>query len=164
MAWGGALELAPTDDIFIQIEYALGIDPLLLPSIMSKKKAIEATHVVIDILTGRGAKIKTIGEAHTLANNFIESGKRLGMHIRCAVTFGEQPLGYAVGSGLEVKEALETIMGNGPVGLKEKATDVAGMLFEMMGFNDGKRMAEKLLKTGKAERKLRDNRGSRRKP
>ncbi|MEM2971579.1 MAG: AMP phosphorylase [Candidatus Bathyarchaeia archaeon] len=156
MAWGGALELAPADDIFIQVEYVLGIDPLLLPSIMSKKKAIEATHVVIDIPTGRGAKIKTIGEAHTLANNFIELGKRLGINLRCAITFGEQPLGYAVGPGLEAKEALETIMGNGPTDLKEKATEVAGILFEMMGIENGKKTAEKLLKTGKAERKLRE--------
>jgi AMP phosphorylase len=156
MAWGGALELAPADDIFIQVEYVLGIDPLLLPSIMSKKKAIGATHVVIDMPTGRGAKIKTIGEAHTLANNFIELGKRLGINLRCAVTFGEQPLGYAVGPGLEAKEALETIMGNGPTDLKQKATEVAGILFEMMGIENGKKAAEKLLKTGKAERKLRE--------
>jgi len=58
MVWGGALELAPADDIFIQVEYPLAIDPLLLPSIMSKKKAIGATHVVLDIPTGRGAKIR----------------------------------------------------------------------------------------------------------
>ena len=59
LVWGGALELAPADDLFIQVEYPLGIDPLLLPSILSKKKAIGATHVAIDIPTGVGAKIKT---------------------------------------------------------------------------------------------------------
>ncbi|UCE43841.1 MAG: thymidine phosphorylase, partial [Candidatus Bathyarchaeota archaeon] len=48
MVWGGALELAPADDLFIQVEYPLAIDPLLLPSIMSKKKAVGATHVVVD--------------------------------------------------------------------------------------------------------------------
>jgi AMP phosphorylase len=63
LVWGGSLELAPADDLFIQVEYPLGIDPLLLPSILSKKKAIGATHVVIDIPTGVGAKIKTRTEA-----------------------------------------------------------------------------------------------------
>ncbi|MCP8321142.1 MAG: thymidine phosphorylase, partial [archaeon] len=71
LAWGGTLDLAPADDLFIQVEYPLSIDPLLLPSIMSKKKAIGADFVVIDLPTGRGSKINTIGEAQHLARNFI---------------------------------------------------------------------------------------------
>ena len=67
--------MAPADDLFIQVEYPLGIDPLLLPSIMSKKKAIGATHLVIDIPTGSGAKIKTMTEAYTLAADFVHLGK-----------------------------------------------------------------------------------------
>jgi AMP phosphorylase len=156
MVWGGALELAPADDLFIQVEYSLGIDPLLLPSIMSKKKAIGATHVIIDIPTGRGAKVKTIGEAHTLAYDFIELGKRLGMNVQCAITLGDQPLGYAIGPALEAREALETILGNGPADLREKAIDVAGMLLEMVGAEDGKQKAEEILRLGRAERKLRE--------
>jgi len=156
MVWGGALDLAPADDLFIQVEYPLAIDPLLLPSIMSKKKAINATHVVIDMPTGRGAKIKTIGEAHALAHDFIDLGKRLGISVQCAVTFGEQPLGYAIGPALEAKEALSTIMGNGPADLREKATSIAGILLEMVDIKNGKRKAEDLLKSGKAERKLRE--------
>ena len=156
MVWGGALELAPADDIFIQVEYPLAIDPLLLPSIMSKKKAIGATHLVVDIPTGRGAKIKTIGEAQALANDFIDLGKRLGITVQCAVTFGEQPVGKAIGPTLEAREALSTIMGNGPPDLKEKATGLAGLLFEMLGIKDGKQKAERIIKSGDAERKLRD--------
>ena len=79
LVWGGSLELAPADDLFIQVEYPLGIDPMLLPSILSKKKAIGATHVVIDIPTGMGAKIKTRTEAYTLASDFVDLGKRLGL-------------------------------------------------------------------------------------
>lgn len=156
MVWGGALELAPADDIFIQVEYPLAIDPLLLPSIMSKKKAIGATHLVVDIPTGRGAKIKTIGEAQALANDFIDLGKRLAMTVQCAVTFGEQPIGNAIGPALEAREALSTIMGNGPADLKEKATGLAGLLFEMLGIKSGKQKAEELVKSGKAEAKLRE--------
>jgi len=156
LAWGGALELAPADDIFIQVEYPLAIDPLLLPSIMSKKKAIGATHLVVDIPTGRGAKIKTISEAQALANDFIDLGKRLGIRVQCAVTFGEQPLGCAIGPALEAREALSTLMGNGPLDLREKATNIAGMLLEMVGAKDGKHEAEEIIESGKAERKLRE--------
>ena len=156
LVWGGALDLAPADDLFIQVEYPLAIDPLLLPSIMSKKKAIGATHVVIDMPTGRGSKIKTIGEAHALAYDFIDLGKRLGIDVQCAVTFGEQPLGYAIGPALEAREGLLATMGNGPADLREKATDIAGILLEMAGFKNGKQRAEDILKSGKAERKLRE--------
>ena len=156
MVWGGALELAPADDLFIQVEYPLAIDPLLLPSIMSKKKAIGATHVVIDIPTGRGAKIKTIGEAQDLANDFIDLGKRLGIKVNCAVSFGEQPIGNAVGPALEAREALSAVMGNGPFDLIEKATSIAGMLLELVGVENGKQKAQDMMKSGKAERKLRE--------
>lgn len=156
LVWGGALDLAPADDLFIQVEYPLGIDPLLLPSILSKKKAIGATHVVIDIPTGRGAKIKDLAEAYTLASDFIDLGKRLHMNIQCALTYGEQPLGYAVGPALEAKEALSTIIGNGPDDLVEKAITLSSMLFEIVGVKNGKQKAQILLQSGKAEKKLRE--------
>jgi len=156
LVWGGALDLAPADDLFIQVEYPLGIDPLLLPSIMSKKKAIGATHVAIDIPTGSGAKIKNMTEAYTLASDFVDLGMRLGLNIQCALTFGEQPLGCAVGPALEAQEALKALMGNGPADLKEKAVSLAGMLFEMVGAEDGRQKAEHMLRSGRAEKKLRE--------
>jgi AMP phosphorylase len=156
LVWGGTLDLAPADDLFIQVEYPLGIDPLLLPSIMSKKKAIGATHVVIDIPTGSGAKIKTMKEAYSLASDFVELGKHLGITIQCALTFGEQPLGFAVGPALEAREALSTLIGDGPADLKEKAISLASVLFGMVGVEEGRKKAENILKSGKAENKLRE--------
>jgi len=156
LVWGGALDLAPADDLFIQVEYPLGIDPLLLPSIMSKKKAIGATHVAIDIPTGSGAKIKNMTEAYTLASDFVDLGTRLGLSIQCALTFGEQPLGSAVGPALEAQEALTALMGDGPADLKEKALSLAGMLFEMVGVEGGRQKAEHMLQSGRAEKKLRE--------
>ncbi len=156
LVWGGALDLAPADDLFIQIEYPLGIDPLLLPSIMSKKKAIGATHVIIDIPTGNGAKIKSMTEAYELASNFVDLGMRLGLKIQCALTFGEQPIGCAVGPALEAQEALKTLMGAGSADLKEKATGLAGTLFEMVGVENGRKKAEHMLESGRAEQKLRE--------
>ncbi len=73
MVWGGNLNLAPADDIFIRVEHPLSIDPLLLPSIMSKKKAVGANLMVLDIPTGRGTKVKTIGDADLLAKDFMEA-------------------------------------------------------------------------------------------
>ena len=156
MAWGGALDLAPADDLFIQVEYPLAIDPLLLPSIMSKKKAVGATNLVVDIPTGRGAKVKTIGQAHMLAYDFVDLGQRLGIDVQCAITFGEQPVGCAVGPALEAREALSTLMGRGPADLLEKAVNIAGLLLEMTHIEQGKEKAESLLRSGEAEKKLRD--------
>ena len=156
LVWGGALDLAPADDLFIQVEYPLGIDPLLLPSIMSKKKAIGATHIAIDIPTGNGAKIKNMTEAYSLASDFVDLGMRLGLKIQCALTFGEQPIGHAVGPALEAQEALAALMGSGPADLKEKAVSLAGMLFEMVGVEDGRKKAEYMLRSGRAEKKMRE--------
>jgi len=156
IVWGGSIDLAPADDLFIRIEYPLSIDPLLLPSIMSKKKAMGSTHVVIDIPVGIDAKIKALGEAEQLANDFIELGSRFDMHIECAVTEGSQPIGYNIGPVLEAREAMETLMGEGPHELVDKATNLAGILLEMVGHEDGKQMAHTLLAKGKAMGKMRE--------
>jgi AMP phosphorylase len=156
LVWGGALELAPADDLFIRVEYPLGIDPLLLPSIMSKKKAMGATHLVVDIPTGMGAKIKTATEAYTLASDFVHLGKHLGIEVHCALTFGDQPLGHGIGPALEAREALYTLLGKGPRDVHEKAVSLAGMLFELVGEESGRQKAEEILRSGKAERKFRE--------
>ena len=156
LVWGGSLELAPADDLFIQVEYPLGIDPMLLPSILSKKKAIGATHVAIDIPTGVGAKIKTRQEAYTLASDFVDLGKRLGLTIQCALTFGDQPLGYGMGPALEAREALMTLMGGGPPDLREKAVSLASMLFDMVGVENPRDMAKEMIDSGKALKKMRE--------
>jgi AMP phosphorylase len=156
IVWGGALELAPADDIFVRTEYSLYIDPLLLPSIMSKKKAVGATHVVLDIPTGRGAKVKTINEADYLAKDLIELGRRLKMHTHCVLSYGEQPVGYTIGPALEAKEALEVLMNEANVpDLIDKACKIAGAIFEMTGRKNGYAMAHEVIKSGRAEAKLR---------
>ncbi len=154
LVWGGALDLAPADDFFIKIEFPLRIDPMLLPSILSKKKAVGANFVVIDIPTGSGAKIKTMDDAHELSEEFVNLGKRLDMTICCGTTFGEEPLGHAIGPALEAREALQTIMGNGPRDIIEKVSNIVGILFEMVGKGNVD-TALRILKSGKAEKKFR---------
>lgn len=95
-------------------------------------------------------------QAYLLASDFVDLGKRLGLTVQCALTFGEQPLGCAVGPALEAREALCALAGDGPPDLLEKATSLAGMLFEMVGVKNGRKKAEAVLGSGKAEKKLRE--------
>lgn len=156
IVWGGALDLAPADDIFVQNEFSLHIDPMLLPSIMSKKKAVGATHLVMDIPVGRGSKMKTIVDGDILANELIELGNRLDIQTHCLITRGEQPLGNAIGPALEAKEALEVLMNKKKIPeLRKKACHIAGTLFEISGINNGYELAQQILNSGKAEEKLR---------
>jgi len=156
IVWGGRLELAPADDIFIRVEYPLSIDPLLMPSIMSKKKSVGAEYLVIDIPAGRGTKVKTIGDAEVLAKDFIEMGKMMGIKVNCAITYGEQPIGYTIGPALEAREVLEVIMKKRRVpDLLDKAKNIARILLDMAG-NDGRKMVDSVLKSGDAEKKLRE--------
>jgi AMP phosphorylase len=160
LAWGGSVRLAPADDIIIQVERQLGIDPRcqLLASVMSKKLAVGADCVVIDIPAGPGAKVHTREEARELAHDFIELARRLGIQMEVAVTYGGQPVGYAIGPALEAREALETLQGNGPGSLVEKATSLAGLMLELGGIASpglGKQMAVEILKSGRALEQLR---------
>ena len=157
LVWGGSLELAPADDIFVQIEFPLSIDPLLLPSIMSKKRAANIENLVIDIPTGPGTKIKTMEEANLIARDFIELGRRVNIRTQCTITNGEQPIGHAVGPALEAREALEILMRRKTVPEQiDKVCHIAGALLEMVGRNDGYGLAAGILNSGKAEKKMRE--------
>ncbi|MBN2043037.1 MAG: AMP phosphorylase [Candidatus Aenigmarchaeota archaeon] len=157
LVWGGAVDLAPADDMFIRIEYPLSIDPFLLPSVMSKKKAVGAKYLVIDIPTGDEAKINTKEDFENLADKFITLGKRLHIKVNAISTYADQPLGYAIGPALEAREALKTIMtGKGPADLVDKATTLAGVLFSFSGDNDGKKTAFGMLHSKKTYRKLQE--------
>jgi AMP phosphorylase len=161
IVWGGSLNIAPADDIFIRIEHVLSIDPLsqMLASIMAKKLAMNIKTLVLDIPVGKGAKAENFDEARKIANQFIELGSRLDIRVRCGITYGGQPVGHTIGPALEAKEALETLMGSGPKSLIEKSTALAGILFEMTGLatkGGGQDMAKDILKSGKAYQKMKE--------
>ncbi len=155
LVWGGSVDLAPADDLFIRIEHPLNLDPLLLPSVMSKKKSVGCKYLVIDIPTGRGAKMKTRREANKLAKNFKALGRELGIKVQCAVTPGHQPIGRAMGPALEARELLTCMRNMEEKDLIDKATTIAGMLFKMTGKGD-KKTAFEIIKSGKAEKKFRE--------
>jgi len=156
IVWGGALRLAPADDLIIRVEYPLAIDPFFIPSIMAKKAAVGSTHVVLDIPVGRGAKVGSVAQGERLAKDFMELGKRLGMHVEVALTLGDQPLGYAVGPALEAREALQALRTGRPIDLVNKAVKLAGILLGMVGVERPFAVAREALRSGKAERKLRE--------
>ncbi len=158
-AWGGSMNLAPADDIIIKVEYPLGIDPhaQLLASVMSKKKAVGARFLVVDIPMGINTKVQDMESARVYARDFIDLGEKLGMRVECAITYGGQPVGRAVGPALEAKEAISILEGSShPLSVIEKACGLAGMLLEMGGIPDGEARAHEILQSGKALTKFRE--------
>ncbi len=160
IAWGGATNIAPADDKIIRVEYTLSIDPKpqLLASVMAKKGAIGAKNVVIDIPVGSGSKVPNVEIGRQLANDFVELGRRLGLNVTCALTYGGQPVGRAIGPALEAWEALRTMENRtGPRSLIEKALGIAGILFEMTGkATNGYAYAEQVFKSGKTLEKFKE--------
>lgn len=158
MVWGGALELASADDKLIKIEKPLNLDPegILLASILSKKSAADASHVLIDIPVGPEAKIKTIKDAKHLKSLFIKLGKRLGLHIDCIITNGTQPIGNGIGPALEARDVLEVLQGNGPKDLRRKSLILAAKILRMVKVKRPLRVAVRILDFKLAEAKMRE--------
>jgi AMP phosphorylase len=159
LAWGGAMNLAPVDDMVIKVEHPLGINPRaqMLASIMSKKMAIGATHLVIDIPMGKGTKVPTIEVARAYARDFMDLGEKLNIHTECAITYAEQPVGSAIGPKLEARECIRILEGEKhPSSVIEKACDIAGMILEMGGIVNGAEKAREILDTGAAMKKFRE--------
>ncbi len=137
IVWGGALNIAPADDMLIRIENPLRIDPrgLMIASILSKKLAVGAKVVALDLPAGRGTKIKDSMEGELLAKDFVEIGKALGINIKAGITYGGQPIGRAVGPALEAKEALSALIdpSSASMSLLSKSSSLAGLLLETAG-------------------------------
>lgn len=159
LAWGGAMNIAPVDDIVIKIEHPLGINPRaqMLASILSKKVAIGATHLLVDIPTGAGTKVPTIEVARAYARDFMDLGEKLNIHIECAITYADQPVGNAIGPILEARECISILEGSKhPSSVIEKACDLAGIILEMGGFTNGADHAREILDSGQALKKFRE--------
>lgn len=161
MVWGGTLGLSPADDILIRVERVLDLDPVgqMIASVLSKKAAIGATHVVIDIPVGPTAKIRSSHDFLKLKDYFTLVGKALGLHVYTLKSDGHQPLGIGIGPSLEAKDILAVLRNdkNAPVDLKEKAVGLASTLMEFSGaipIGKGLKLSNELLDNGSALKKF----------
>lgn len=118
---------------------------LIASSIMSKKLACDSDAIVLDVKAGSGAFMKSVEEAVELAGEMVSIGALAGKKIVAAVTNMDEPLGYAVGNALEVKEAIHTLRGEGPADLTELCLIIGSLMLELGEIAPDRDTARKML-------------------
>jgi thymidine phosphorylase len=157
IAWGGALELAPADDVLITVERPMQLDTesQMVASILAKKKTAGATHALIDIPVGPSAKIRSQREADHLSELFRHVAAVIDLHIDVVTTDARGPIGCGIGPRLEALDVLAVLEqeADAPVDLREKSLFLAGRILERTGSAAdacGYRTAHEALASGRA--------------
>lgn len=155
--------LAPADKLLYALrDVTATVDsiPLIAASVMSKKLAAGSDKIVLDVTTGSGAFMKNTRDAKNLAKHMVAIGNHAGKETVAILTGMEEPLGFAIGNNMEVKEAIEVLKGDGPEDVKEVSVALAGMMLslglENVSHSQGKRMAKKALSSGQAFEKFKE--------
>lgn len=160
ICWGGAVNLAAADDKLIKIRHPLALDPegMLLASILAKKAAVGATHVLIDIPIGKDTKIKTLKEARHLERRFNKVGKKLGMNIHVMISDGTEPIGNGIGPALEARDVLWLLKRDSrrPLDLEKKGIKMAAKLLRIAGVKNAKKKVVDILNSGLAYKKMQE--------
>jgi pyrimidine-nucleoside phosphorylase len=150
-------DLVPADKLLYALrDVTATVDnvSLIAASIMSKKIAGGADAIVLDVKVGDGAFMKTLDAARELGRVMIELGSRAGRETICVLTDMDQPLGRAVGNALEVREAADTVRGEGPPDFSELVLDSVAHLLALSDLgldeHEGRRRAEEAVASGAA--------------
>lgn len=128
--------------------------PLIASSIMSKKIASGTDAIVLDVKTGSGAFMKTLEDSKELASAMVQIGNGAGRETIGVISDMNQPLGYAVGNALEVKEAIDTLRGNGPKDLHDLCIELGSRMVYLGkkadSIEEAKEKLEEAIKSGQA--------------
>ncbi|PUB09682.1 pyrimidine-nucleoside phosphorylase [Paenisporosarcina sp. OV554] len=128
--------------------------PLIASSIMSKKIAAGADAIVLDVKTGEGAFMKTVEDARSLARAMVQIGNNVGRQTMAIISDMSQPLGFAIGNSLEVKEAIDTLRGKGPADLTELCLVLGSQMVVVGGkakdLDEARAMLLKVIEDGSA--------------
>ncbi|MBQ4123375.1 thymidine phosphorylase [bacterium] len=157
------LSLAPADGKLYalrDVTSTVDIIPLIASSVVSKKIASGANHIILDVKYGSGAFLKTPEEAQKLSEIMVEVGKRLNRNICAVISSMDQPLGRAVGNSVEIQEVIEFLKGNMEPDLKEITYTLLNKAFEKTGKFSTKEESynylDELISSGKALEKFRE--------
>ncbi|MXQ55243.1 pyrimidine-nucleoside phosphorylase [Shimazuella alba] len=134
--------------------------PLIASSIMSKKIAAGADAIVLDVKTGAGAFMKTEEDAKELAHAMVRIGNNVGRQTMAVISDMSQPLGFAIGNALEVKEAMDTLRGEGPEDLTELVLVLGSQMVVLAKkaetLEEARAMLIEVMKNGKAIEKFKE--------
>lgn len=155
--------LAPADKKIYALRDVTGTTEslaLITSSIMSKKLAAGSDAIVLDVKCGRGAFMKTVPDAEKLAKSMVDIGRASGKKTMAIISDMNQPLGKAVGNGLEVQEAIDVLQCGGPADIRELSINLAGAMIAAGGkadcIADGIKLAEEILESKAALDKFRE--------
>jgi thymidine phosphorylase len=137
IVWGGSVRMSPADDQLIRIERALDIDGAgqMVASVLSKKIAAGATHLVLDVPVGPTAKIRSHAGACSIIELVEAVAPQFGLAVRAMITDGTQPVGSGIGPALEARDVLAVLQNapGAPEDLHNRAVVLAGALLEFSG-------------------------------
>ncbi|GAB6196023.1 thymidine phosphorylase family protein [Lysobacter xanthus] len=156
VVWGGNVRLSPADDVLIRVERPLDIDSdgQLVASVLSKKSAAGATHVLIDMPVGATAKVRSDAAARSLSARLSATADALGLHLAVRASDGTQPVGVGIGPALEARDVLKVLRAeaDAPIDLRDRALALAGALLDLVPGTDGDgtRLARHALESGAA--------------